>query len=32
MAILWYKVYYETGHILSNEDIRDYESSKEEME
>ena len=32
MAILWYRVYYETGHILSNEDIRDYESSKEEQD
>ncbi len=30
MAVLWYKVWYETGHVLSNEDIRDYESSWEE--
>jgi len=28
MAVLWYKVYYETGHILTAEDIRDYEGDE----
>ncbi len=28
MATLWYKVYYETGHIMTEEDIRDYEGDE----
>jgi hypothetical protein len=28
MAILWYRAYYQTGHILTEEDIRDYEGDE----
>lgn len=27
-AILWYKIFYETGHIMTEEDIRDYEGDE----
>jgi len=28
MAVLWYKIFYETGHIMTDEDIRDYEGDE----
>jgi len=28
MATLWYKIFYETGHIMTEEDIRDYEGDE----
>ena len=28
MAILWYRAYYQTGYILTEEDIRDYEGDE----
>ena len=28
MATLWYQIYYETGHIMTEQDIRDYEGDE----
>jgi CDP-glucose 4,6-dehydratase len=28
MATLWYKIFYETGHIMTEQDIRDYEGDE----